>query len=206
MKETNSLSDLEAQALLQALIAIKRGDFSVRLPQEWTGLSGKFAVTVNELIDQLSAFTTEVTRVAREVGTEGKLGGQAKVKDVSGTWKDLTDSVNKMAENLTVQMRNIAEVTTAVAKGDLNKKITAEVSGEVLGLKNTINTMVDQLTAFADARDVAAKQQLADREKELMRLGELEHFQKLTVGRELKMIELKQEIARLRKKLGEPAA
>ena len=206
MKETNSLSDLEAQALLQALIAIKRGDFSVRLPQEWTGLSGKFAVTVNELIDQLSAFTTEVTRVAREVGTEGKLGGQAKVKDVSGTWKDLTDTVNKMAENLTVQMRNIAEVTTAVAKGDLNKKITAEVSGEVLGLKNTINTMVDQLTAFADARDVAAKQQLADREKELMRLGELEHFQKLTVGRELKMIELKQEIARLRKKLGEPAA
>ena len=206
MKETNSLSDLEAQALLQALIAIKRGDFSVRLPQEWTGLSGKFAVTVNELIDQLSAFTTEVTRVAREVGTEGKLGGQAKVKDVSGTWKDLTDSVNKMAENLTVQVRNIAEVTTAVAKGDLNKKITAEVSGEVLGLKNTINTMVDQLTAFADARDVAAKQQLADREKELMRLGELEHFQKLTVGRELKMIELKQEIARLRKKLGEPAA
>ena len=192
--------------MLQALIAIKRGDFSVRLPQEWTGLSGKFAVTVNELIDQLSAFTTEVTRVAREVGTEGKLGGQAKVKDVSGTWKDLTDTVNKMAENLTVQMRNIAEVTTAVAKGDLNKKITAEVSGEVLGLKNTINTMVDQLTAFADARDVAAKQQLADREKELMRLGELEHFQKLTVGRELKMIELKQEIARLRKKLGEPAA
>src|SRR5207237_1184904 len=98
---------------------------------------------------QLSAFASEVTRVAREVGTEGQLGGQAEVKGVAGTWKDLTDSVNYMAGNLTAQVRNIAEVTTAVANGDLSKKITVEVSGEILELKNTINPMVDQLTSFA---------------------------------------------------------
>jgi HAMP domain-containing protein len=146
----------------------------------------------------LTAFSTEVTRVAREVGTEGKLGGQAKVEGVSGTWKDLTDNVNSMADNLTTQVRNIADVTTAVAQGDLSKKITAEVKGEVLELKNTINTMVDQLGAFASSRDIAAQEQLANREKELQRMAELERFQKLTVGRELKMIELKQEISMLR--------
>src|SRR5207244_4415405 len=101
------------------------------------------------MVDQLGAFSAEVTRVAREVGTEGKLGGQADVKDVAGTWKDLTDSVNSMAANLTGQVRNIAEVTTAVAMGDLSKKISAEAQGEILELKNTINTMVDQLSAFA---------------------------------------------------------
>src|SRR5690242_6003494 len=101
------------------------------------------------MVDQLRSFASEVTRVAREVGTEGKLGGQAEVKGVSGTWKDLTDSVNYMAANLTSQVRNIAEVTTAVANGDLSKKITAEALGEILELKNTINTMVDQLRAFA---------------------------------------------------------
>src|SRR5476649_93668 len=101
------------------------------------------------MVDQLRSFAAEVTRVAREVGTEGKLGGQADVQGVSGTWKDLTDSVNAMASNLTGQVRNIAEVTTAVANGDLSKKITADVKGEVLELKNTINTMVDQLNAFA---------------------------------------------------------
>src|SRR5947209_5804291 len=99
--------------------------------------------------DQLCSFASEVTRVAREVGTEGKLGGQAKVKGVAGTWKDLTDSVNSMAGNLTGQVRNIAEVTTAVANGDLSKKITVDVKGEILELKNTINTMVDQLRSFA---------------------------------------------------------
>src|SRR4029079_13617195 len=99
--------------------------------------------------DQLSSFASEVTRVAREVGTEGKLGGQAEVKGVSGTWKDLTDSVNSMASNLTGQVRNIAEVTKAVANGDLGKKITVDVEGEILELKNTINTMVDQLSSFA---------------------------------------------------------
>src|SRR5258707_910903 len=101
------------------------------------------------MVDQLNGFASEVTRVAREVGTEGELGGQADVKGVAGTWKDLTDSVNSMAGNLTAQVRNIAEVTTAVANGDLSKKITVDVKGEILELKNTINTMVDQLNAFA---------------------------------------------------------
>src|SRR5205814_1836057 len=101
------------------------------------------------MVDQLNAFAGEVTRVAREVGTDGKLGGQAEVKDVSGTWKDLTDNVNTMAANLTSQVRNIAEVTTAVATGDLSKKITVEGQGEILELKSTINVMVDQLNGFA---------------------------------------------------------
>ena len=101
------------------------------------------------MVDQLNAFASEVTRVAREVGTEGKLGGQAQVQGVAGTWKDLTDYVNSMASNLTGQVRNIAEVATAVARGDLSKKITVDVTGEILELKNTINTMVDQLNAFA---------------------------------------------------------
>ena len=101
------------------------------------------------MVDQLNAFAAEVTRVAREVGTEGKLGGQADVRGVAGTWKDLTDNVNRMASNLTDQVRNIAQVTTAVAQGDLSEKITVEVKGEILELKNTINTMVDQLNAFA---------------------------------------------------------
>src|SRR6185503_14685175 len=105
--------------------------------------------TINTMVDQLNSFGSEVTRVAREVGTEGKLGGQAQVKGVGGTWKDLTDSVNKMASNLTGQVRNIADVTTAVAKGDLSKKITVDVKGEILELKNTINTMVDQLNSFS---------------------------------------------------------
>src|SRR5207249_868418 len=105
--------------------------------------------TINTMVDQLNSFASEVTRVAREVGTEGKLGGQALVKGVAGTWKDLTDSVNFMAGNLTRQVRNIAEVTTAVAHGDLPKKITVDAKGESLELKNTVNTMVDQLSSFA---------------------------------------------------------
>src|SRR5207249_4739193 len=105
--------------------------------------------TINTMVDQLNAFASEVSRVAREVGTEGKLGGQAAVTGVAGTWKDLTDNINSMASNLTGQVRNIAEVTIAVANGDLSPKITADVKGEILELKNTINTMVDQLNAFA---------------------------------------------------------
>src|SRR5437773_5089650 len=101
------------------------------------------------MVGQLASFASEVTRVAREVGTDGKLGGQAKVTGVGGTWKDLTDSVNSMAANLTNQVRNIADVTTAVAKGDLGRKITVEAKGEIMELKNTINTMVDQLNSFA---------------------------------------------------------
>src|SRR5438876_8708899 len=117
------------------------------------------------MVDQLSSFASEVTRVAREVGTEGKLGGQAQVKGLSGTWKDLTDSVNSMANNLTAQVRNIAEVTIAVASGDLSKKITVDVRGEILQLKDTINTMVDQLRSFSSevtrvARDVGTEGKL----------------------------------------------
>src|ERR1051325_4675199 len=239
-------SHLDARKLLQVLSAVKRGDFSVRLPDGWTGIGGKIADTVNDIIElmaestaeidrvsravgkegklsqramipdakggwktrvvainnliddlvrptaemarvigavskgdltqtvafeaqgqplkgeflrtakmvnamvkQLDAFTAEVTRVAREVGTEGKLGGQAQVREVSGVWKDLTESVNMMAVNLTAQVRNIADVTIAVANGDLSKKITVDVRGEFLQLKDTINTMVDQLRSFA---------------------------------------------------------
>ena len=105
--------------------------------------------TINTMVDQLNGFAGEVSRVAREVGTEGKLGGQAQVPGVAGTWKDLTDNVNSMASNLTGQVRNIADVATAVANGDLSKKITVDVKGEILELKNTLNTMVDQLNGFA---------------------------------------------------------
>src|SRR5436309_870821 len=115
-------------------------------------IKGEFlrsATIVNTMIEQMGAFTSEVTRVAREVGTEGKLGGQAAVPGVSGTWKDLTDSVNSMASNLTGQVRNISEVTIAVANGDLSRKITVDVRGEILQLKEAINTMVDQLRSFA---------------------------------------------------------
>jgi signal transduction histidine kinase/CheY-like chemotaxis protein/HAMP domain-containing protein len=135
--------------------AVASGDLTQTMPMEIDGrrLQGQFletAKTVNTLVDQLRLFTSEVTRVAREVGTEGKLGGQAQVKGVGGVWKDLTDNVNLMAGNLTSQVRNIAEITTAVAKGDLSKKITVDVQGEILELKNTVNTMVDQLNAFAN--------------------------------------------------------
>ncbi|MHB8783383.1 MAG: HAMP domain-containing protein, partial [Desulfobacteria bacterium] len=134
--------------------AVSRGDFSQTLNTEIEGrsLQGEFlgaAKTVNAMVEQLGAFTSEVTRVAREVGTDGKLGGQAKLKGVSGTWKDLTDSVNSMASNLTAQVRNIADVTISVANGDLSKKIAVDVRGEFLQLKDAINTMVDQLRSFS---------------------------------------------------------
>jgi signal transduction histidine kinase/HAMP domain-containing protein/CheY-like chemotaxis protein len=134
--------------------SVAQGDLSQTMSLEVNErrLQGEFllaARTINRMVDQLSSFASEVTRVAREVGTEGKLGGQAQVKGVAGTWKDLTESVNSMASNLTSQVRNIAEVTTAVAKGNLSKKITVDVKGEILELKNTINTMVDQLSSFA---------------------------------------------------------
>jgi HAMP domain-containing protein len=114
--------------------------------------------TINTMVDQLNSFASEVTRVAREVGTEGKLGGQARVEGVGGVWKGLTDNVNSMAANLTGQVRNIADVTTAVANGDLSKKITVDVQGELLELKNTINTMVDQLNSFASEVTRVAKE------------------------------------------------
>ena len=138
----------------RVLTAVAEGDLNQKMVLEIDGKSvqGEFlriGTTVNTMVDQLSAFASEVTRVAREVGTEGRLGGQASVPGVAGTWKDLTDNVNFMASNLTGQVRNIADVTTAVARGDLSRKITADAQGEVLELKNTINTMVDQLSSFA---------------------------------------------------------
>ncbi len=134
--------------------AVAKGDLTQTMSLEIDDrpLTGEFlrtAKVVNTMVAQLGTFSSEVTRVAREVGTEGKLGGQAVVKGVAGTWKDLTDNVNLMAANLTSQVRNIAEVTTAVAKGDLSKKVTVDVKGEILELKNTVNTMVDQLSSFA---------------------------------------------------------
>ncbi len=129
--------------------AVATGDLSKKITVDVKGEILELKNTINTMVDQLSSFAAEVTRVAREVGTEGKLGGQADVKGVAGTWKDLTDSVNSMASNLTSQVRNIAEVTTAVARGDLSKKITVDVKGEILELKNTVNTMVDQLRSFA---------------------------------------------------------
>jgi HAMP domain-containing protein/signal transduction histidine kinase/CheY-like chemotaxis protein len=147
--------------------AVAQGDLSKSMALEMDGrpLEGEFlrtAKTINKMVEQLGNFSAEVTRVAREVGTEGKLGGQAKVKGVAGTWKDLTDSVNSMANNLTDQVRNIADVTTAVAKGDLSKKIEVDVKGEFLTVKSTINTMVDQLRSFASevtrvAREVGSE-------------------------------------------------
>jgi HAMP domain-containing protein/signal transduction histidine kinase/CheY-like chemotaxis protein len=154
----------------RVIVAVAEGDLSQKMALKIGGqpVKGEFlriGTTVNTMVDQLSAFADEVTRVAREVGTEGKLGGQAEVPGVAGTWKDLTESVNFMASNLTDQVRNIAQVTTAVAQGDLSQKITVDVKGEILELKNTINTMVDQLSSFADevtrvAREVGTEGEL----------------------------------------------
>ena len=130
--------------------AVARGDLSQKISVDVKGEMAELKDTLNTMVDELSAFADEVTRVAREVGTEGRLGGQARVPGVGGTWRDLTDSVNSMAGNLTGQVRNIAQVTTAVAKGDLSQKITVDARGEILELKNTVNTMVDELSAFAD--------------------------------------------------------
>jgi signal transduction histidine kinase/CheY-like chemotaxis protein/HAMP domain-containing protein len=138
------------EQLLAGLTAVRGGDFSRRLALTGDPLVDEIASVFNGMADQLDQFTSEVTRVAREVGTEGKLGGQAHVSGVSGTWRDLTESVNAMAGNLTTQVRNIAQVATAVAKGDLTQKIGVEAQGEILELKTTLNTMVDQLSAFAD--------------------------------------------------------
>src|SRR6202011_4134764 len=145
--------------------AVANGDLAKKITVDVKGEFLELKDTINTMVDQLRSFASEVTRVAREVGTEGKLGGQARVEGVSGTWKDLTDGVNSMASNLTNQMRNIAAVTTAVANGDLSKKITVDVRGEILELKNTINTMVDQLNSFASevtrvAREVGTEGKL----------------------------------------------
>ncbi len=139
----------QVRNIAEVTTAVANGDLSKKITVDVRGEILELKNTINTMVDQLNGFASEVTRVAREVGTEGELGGQAEVRGVAGTWKDLTDSVNAMATNLTSQVRNIAEVTTAVANGDLSKKITVAVRGEILELKNTINTMVDQLNAFA---------------------------------------------------------
>jgi HAMP domain-containing protein/CheY-like chemotaxis protein/signal transduction histidine kinase len=139
----------QVRNIAQVTTAVARGDLSRKITVEVSGEILELKETINTMVDQLNGFAGEVTRVAREVGTDGKLGGQAQVPGVAGTWKDLTDNVNSMASNLTAQVRNIAEVSTAIASGDLSKKITVNVSGEILELKETINTMVDQLNAFA---------------------------------------------------------
>ncbi|MFD2163552.1 HAMP domain-containing protein [Paradesertivirga mongoliensis] len=155
----------QVRNIAEVTTAVAKGDLSKKITVDVKGEMLELKVTINTMVDQLNSFGSEVTRVAREVGSEGQLGGQANVPGVGGTWKDLTDSVNKMADNLTSQVRNIAEVTTAVAKGDLSRKITVNAKGELLELKNTINTMVDQLRGFASevtrvAREVGSEGQL----------------------------------------------
>ncbi|MEO6713396.1 MAG: HAMP domain-containing protein [Mycobacteriales bacterium] len=155
----------QVRSIAQVATAVARGDLSQKITVETRGEVAALAQTINTMVDTLSSFAAEVTRVAREVGTEGKLGGQADVEGVAGTWKDLTDNVNFMAGNLTNQVRNIAQVTTAVAQGDLSQKITVDARGEILELKDTINTMVDQLSSFADevtrvAREVGTEGRL----------------------------------------------
>ncbi|MDG9705822.1 HAMP domain-containing protein [Streptomyces sp. DH37] len=149
-RSVGKAGEQELRQLLAGLTAVRDGDFGTRLPDGADGLLGEIATVFNGMVDQLSLFTSEVTRVSREVGSEGRLGGQAQVPGVGGAWRDLTDSVNFMAGNLTTQVRSIAQVTTAVARGDLSQKITVDARGEILELKNTINTMVDQLSGFAD--------------------------------------------------------
>src|SRR5919202_1647429 len=167
-ESVNSMAgNLTAQVrnIAQVTTAVANGDLSTKITVDARGEILELKNTINTMVDTLNAFAGEVTRVAREVGTEGKLGGQADVRGVGGVWKDLTDNVNFMASNLTNQVRNIAEVTTAVARGDLSRKITVDVRGEVLALKNTINVMVDQLSSFADevtrvAREVGTEGKL----------------------------------------------
>src|SRR5207248_509727 len=139
----------QVRNIAEVTIAVANGDLSKKITVDVRGEILQLKEAINTMVDQLRSFASEVTRVAREVGTDGKLGGQAHVPGVAGTWKDLTDNVNFMASNLTAQVRNIADVATAIAGGDLSKKITVNVSGEILQLKETLNTMVDQLNAFA---------------------------------------------------------
>jgi HAMP domain-containing protein/CheY-like chemotaxis protein/signal transduction histidine kinase len=148
----------QVRNIAEVTTAVAKGDLSKKVTVDVKGEILELKNTVNTMVDQLGSFASEVTRVAKEVGTEGKLGGQADVRGVAGTWKDLTDNVNAMASNLTSQVRNIADVTTAVAKGDLSKKVTVDVKGEILELKNTVNTMVDQLSSFASEVTRVAKE------------------------------------------------
>src|SRR5690606_19303181 len=155
----------QVRNIAEVTTAVARGDLSRKITVDVRGEILELKNTINTMVDQLNGFSAEVTRVAREVGTEGKLGGQATVPGAAGSWKDLTDNVDSMAGNLTGQVRNIAEVATAIAGGDLSRKITVDVHGEILQLKETINTMVDQLRSFASevtrvAREVGTEGKL----------------------------------------------
>src|SRR2546422_777629 len=161
----------QVRNIAEVTTAVATGDLSKKITVDVKGEVAELKNTINTMVDQLSSFADEVTRVAREVGTDGVLGGQAQVKGVSGVWKDLTDSVNGLSSSLTTQVRNIAAVTTAVANGDLSKKITVQVKGEVLELKETINTMVDQLSSFADEVTRVAREVGTERSAE-RRVGE----------------------------------
>ena len=190
----NSMAgNLTAQVrnIAEVTTAVAAGDLSKKITVDVKGEILELKNTINTMVDQLRSFAAEVTRVAREVGTEGKLGGQADVQGVAGTWKDLTDSVNSMAGNLTAQLRNIAAVTTAVADGDLTQKITVDVRGEILEMKDTINTMVDQLSSFAAevtrvAREVGTEGKLGGQAAGEGRIGHLEgpHRQRELHGRQ----------------------
>src|SRR5947207_2830931 len=158
----------QVRDIAQVATAVATGDLTQKITVDVKGEMLELKKTINTMVDQLSSFAAEVTRVAREVGTEGRRGGQGEVEGVSGTWKGLPDSVNFMAGNLTGQVRNIAQVATAVANGDLSQKISVDVKGEMLELKNTINTMVDQLSSFAAevtrvAREVGTEGSLGGR-------------------------------------------
>src|SRR5947207_3131171 len=160
----------QVRNIAEVTTAVQQGDLSRKITVDVQGEILELKNTINTMVDQLNAFANEVTRVAREVGTEGKLGGQAEVKGVAGIWQDLTDNVNTMASHLTAQLRSIAEVTTAVQQGDLSRKITVDVEGEILELKNTINLMVDQLNGFANevtrvAREVGTEGKLGGQAK-----------------------------------------
>ena len=181
----------QVRSIAQVATAVAKGDLSQKITVEAKGEVAALAEVINTMVDTLSAFADEVTRVAREVGTEGMLGGQARVPNVAGTWKDLTDNVNFMANNLTNQVRNIAQVTTAVAQGDLTKKIDVDARGEILELKTTINTMVDQLSSFAAevtrvAREVGSEGRLGGQAEVEGVSGHLEaaHRERQRAGRE----------------------
>src|SRR5438874_1655952 len=155
----------QVRNIAEVTTAVARGDLSKKIAVDVKGEILELKNTINTMVDQLCSFASEVTRVAREVGTEGKLGGQAEVRGVSGTWKDLTDSVNSMASNLTVQLRDVSKVATAIATGDLTQKITVDVRGEIFQIKDVVNTMVDQLGSFASevtrvAREVGSEGKL----------------------------------------------
>src|SRR5256884_2634150 len=148
----------QVRNIADVTIAVANGDLSKKITVDVKGEILQLKDTMNTMVDQLRSFASEVTRVAREVGTEGKLGGQADVKGVAGTWKDLTDNVNFMATNLTVQLRDVSKVATAIANGDLTQKITVDVKGEILQIKDVINKMVDQLNSFAAEGTRVAKE------------------------------------------------